>query len=60
MQTVIDVSGKEIEIEHVEGPVGVHARNFKQRNVAQVQDQILGLGGRDKPARRDWANLRLD
>jgi nucleoside-diphosphate-sugar epimerase len=26
--TVIDVSGKEIDVEHVEGPVGVRARNF--------------------------------
>ena len=28
VQTVIDVSGKRIRIEYVEGPVGVHARNF--------------------------------
>jgi nucleoside-diphosphate-sugar epimerase len=34
VETVIDASGKEIGIEHVEGPVGVHARNFKQRPVA--------------------------
>ena len=30
VQTVIDVSGKRIGIEYVEGPVGVHARNLKQ------------------------------
>lgn len=28
VQTVIDVSGKEIHVKHVEGPVGVQARNF--------------------------------
>jgi nucleoside-diphosphate-sugar epimerase len=28
VQTVIDVSGKEVGIEYVEGPVGVHSRNF--------------------------------
>jgi nucleoside-diphosphate-sugar epimerase len=28
VQTVIDVSGKEIGIEYVEGPVGVHSRNL--------------------------------
>ncbi len=28
VETVIDVSGKEIHIEHVDGPVGVQARNF--------------------------------
>jgi hypothetical protein len=33
-ETVIEASGKEIQIEHVEGPMGVQARNFKQRNVA--------------------------
>lgn len=30
VNTVIDVSGKEINIEHVEGPVGVRARNFSK------------------------------
>jgi GDP-D-mannose 3',5'-epimerase len=28
VQTVIDVSGKEISTEYVDGPVGVHSRNF--------------------------------
>jgi nucleoside-diphosphate-sugar epimerase len=39
VQTVIDVSGKEIHVEHVEGPVGVQARNFSH---ARMHD--LGWG----------------
>ncbi|MGC9467915.1 MAG: NAD-dependent epimerase/dehydratase family protein [Anaerolineae bacterium] len=30
VQTVIDVSGKDVSIRHVEGPVGVQARNFSK------------------------------
>jgi GDP-D-mannose 3',5'-epimerase len=37
VQTVIDVSGKAIEIEYVDGPVGVQARNFRK-------DRIHSLG----------------
>jgi nucleoside-diphosphate-sugar epimerase len=33
VQTVIDASGKEIHIEHVEGPVGVQARNFDKTRI---------------------------
>ena len=33
VQTVIDVSGKEIHIQHVEGPVGVQARNFSKERL---------------------------
>ena len=33
VQTVIDVSGKEIHIQHVEGPVGVQARNFSKARI---------------------------
>jgi hypothetical protein len=33
-QTVIEVSGKEIGIEYVEGPVGGHSRNFLTRPTA--------------------------
>jgi GDP-D-mannose 3',5'-epimerase len=33
VQTVIDVSGKEIDIEYVEGPVGVQARNFSKARI---------------------------
>jgi hypothetical protein len=37
--TAIEVSGKEIHVEHVEGPVGVHSRNF-----AQGAHQVIGVG----------------
>jgi nucleoside-diphosphate-sugar epimerase len=33
VQTVIVVSGKEIHVEHVEGPVGVQARNFSHERM---------------------------
>jgi len=36
VQTVIDASGKEIHIEHVEGPVGVQARNFDKSRIKSL------------------------
>lgn len=36
VQTVIGVSGKEIHIEHVEGPVGVQARNFSKKCIKSL------------------------
>jgi nucleoside-diphosphate-sugar epimerase len=33
---VIAASGKEIAIEHVEGPVGVHARNFDKSKIKSL------------------------
>jgi nucleoside-diphosphate-sugar epimerase len=36
VETMIDVSGKEIAIEHVEGPVGVHARNFDKSKIKSL------------------------
>jgi nucleoside-diphosphate-sugar epimerase len=33
---VIEVSGKEIEVEHVEGPVGVQARNFSHARMHEL------------------------
>jgi nucleoside-diphosphate-sugar epimerase len=33
VQTVIDVSGRDIRIEYVEGPVGVQARNFSKARI---------------------------
>jgi nucleoside-diphosphate-sugar epimerase len=36
VQTVIDVSGKEIHVEHVEGPVGVQARNFNHARMHEL------------------------
>jgi len=39
--TVIGVSGKEIHVKHVDGPVGVHSRNFSNA-------RIYSLGWRAK------------
>ena len=36
VQTVIEASGKRIEIEHVEGPVGVHSRNFSKERIKSL------------------------
>ncbi len=33
VETIIDVAGKDLRIEHVEGPVGVQARNFSKARV---------------------------
>ena len=33
VNTVVEVSGKEIHIQHVEGPVGVQARNFSKARI---------------------------
>jgi GDP-D-mannose 3', 5'-epimerase len=36
VQTVIEISGKEIAVEHVEGPVGVLARNFSKARMQSL------------------------
>jgi nucleoside-diphosphate-sugar epimerase len=36
VQTVIDASGKEIGIEHVEGSAGVQARNFDKSKIKSL------------------------
>jgi nucleoside-diphosphate-sugar epimerase len=36
VQTVINVSGKAIQVEHVEGPVGVQARNFDKGRIKSL------------------------
>jgi len=36
VQMVIDVSGKDIHIEYVEGPVGVHSRNFSKERIKSL------------------------
>jgi nucleoside-diphosphate-sugar epimerase len=36
VQTVIDASGKEIYVKHVEGPVGVQARNFSKARIQSL------------------------
>ena len=43
---MIEVSGKKIQIEHVEGPVGVHARNFDK-------SRIKSLGWKPKTSLRE-------
>lgn len=46
VQTVIDVSGKDIKIKHVAGPVGVQARNFSN-------ERIYSTGWRSRFSLRD-------
>ncbi|MFW6124293.1 MAG: NAD-dependent epimerase/dehydratase family protein [Acidobacteriota bacterium] len=41
VQTIADVAGKEIKIKHVEGPVGVKARNF-------TTDRIRSIGWKSR------------
>jgi GDP-D-mannose 3',5'-epimerase len=36
VETVIDASGKEIQVEHVKGPVGVQARNFSKARIKSL------------------------
>ncbi len=33
VETVMDVAGKDLTMEHVEGPVGVHSRNFSKARI---------------------------
>jgi nucleoside-diphosphate-sugar epimerase len=35
-QTIVDISGKKIQFKHVEGPVGVKARNFTNDRIASI------------------------
>jgi hypothetical protein len=67
VEAVIDVSGKEIEIEHVEGPVGVAslragAEPFDELRtpLRQVQDQVAGLGGGDESSRGHRQDVSMD
>jgi len=36
VETVIEVAGKEIQKKYVEGPVGVHARNFSKARIKSL------------------------
>ncbi|NOX62619.1 MAG: NAD-dependent epimerase/dehydratase family protein [Chloroflexi bacterium] len=36
VQTVIDVSGKDLRIKYVPGPIGVHARNFSKARIKSL------------------------
>jgi GDP-D-mannose 3',5'-epimerase len=46
VQTVAEISGKEIHITHVDGPVGVHSRNFSN-------ERIYSLGWRANYSLKD-------
>ncbi len=45
--TVIEVSGKEIHVKHVDGPVGVHSRNFSNARIHSLgwQARVSLQGG---------------
>jgi nucleoside-diphosphate-sugar epimerase len=67
VQMVIKASGKEIGIEHVEGPVGVAslragAEPFDELRtpLRQVQDQVAGLGGGDESSRGHRQDVSMD
>ena len=46
VQTVAEISGKKIRVKHIDGPVGVHSRNFSN-------ERIYSLGWQAKHFRRD-------
>ena len=52
VQTVIAVSGKEIGIEYVEGPVGVHSRN--PSTLRQAQDRLRSGQALTRPVAGRW------
>ena len=45
-QTIVDISGKKIQFKHVEGPVGVKARNF-------TNDRITSIGWKSRFSLRE-------
>jgi GDP-D-mannose 3',5'-epimerase len=45
-QTIVDISGKNIHFKHVEGPVGVKARNF-------TNDRIISIGWKSRFSLRE-------
>ena len=48
-QTIADVAGKTIHIEHIEGPVGVKARNFTNDRITSIGwESKFSLRGRDR------------
>lgn len=59
VETVIDASGKEIQINHVEGPVGVASLRARPQ-LRQIQDQVIGLGGEDESSRRHRQDVSMD
>jgi len=57
-QTVIEISGKDVGIEYVEGPVGVAALRAVAKFLQGPQPGA-GLGGQGEPARGDRADAPL-
>jgi GDP-D-mannose 3',5'-epimerase len=59
-QTIVDISGKKIQFKHVEGPVGVKARNF-------TNDRITSIGWKSRFSLREglsrtypWIKTQVD
>jgi GDP-D-mannose 3',5'-epimerase len=59
-QTIVDISGKKIKFKHVEGPVGVKARNF-------TNDRISSIGWKSRFSLREglsgtysWIKAQVD
>ncbi|WP_322510022.1 NAD-dependent epimerase/dehydratase family protein [Anaerolinea sp.] len=50
VQVVSEVAGKKVRVKHVEGPVGVHSRNFSN-------EKIYSIGWRAKFSLRDGISL---
>jgi len=48
--TVVEVAGKDINIKHVDGPVGVHSRNFSK-------ERIRSIGWRAKVSLKEGISL---
>ena len=47
MAAVVEVSGKEMHVKHVDGPVGVHSRNFSNARIYSLgwQARVSLRGG---------------
>ena len=60
VQAAIDISGKEVGIHYVEGPVGVHARNFSKER-SQALGWQAGTGLREGIARTyAWVSAQVE
>jgi hypothetical protein len=54
VRTVIEVSGKRLNVKYVPGPVGVHAQ------LQQGKDEVPGLGGEGEPPRGHCPDVSMD
>ena len=48
VRTVVDVSGKDVKIRHVKGPVGVQSRNFSNGRMSRSAGAPDGRCGADR------------